>query len=66
VTRFEVGAGDNAMWLVPVCASGDATTGFRSPPEIVRTITDGEVITLTTQIIDVRVTGCTDEPCVCP
>lgn len=67
VTGFEIGAGANRMWLVPVCAAGDATGGFRSPPEIVRTITEGEVITLTTQIIDVKVTNCTaEDPCVCP
>jgi len=67
VTGFQVGTGANRMWLVPVCADMDATAGFRSPPEIVRTITDGEVITLTTQIIDVKVTDCTAaEPCVCP
>lgn len=67
VTGFQIEAGEVELWLQPVCAGGDAIAGFRAPPPIVRTITEGEVITLTTQIIDVKVTGCTDqEPCVCP
>jgi hypothetical protein len=67
VTGFTIPVGEVRMRLIPVCDDADAIAGFRSPPEIVRTITEGEVITLTTQIIDVKVTDCTaEEPCVCP
>lgn len=68
ITGFKIGAGEVRLWLVPLCEGGaEATAGFQAPAEIVRTITEGEVITLTTQIIDVKVTDCTPEdPCVCP
>ena len=67
VTGFDLPAGEVTMYLQPVCRGGEASSGFLAPPAIVRMITEGEVITLTTQIIDVKVTDCTTEdPCVCP
>jgi hypothetical protein len=68
VTRFDLPPGRAELWLEPVCADGTlpAEGTYRAPPPIVRTITEGEVITLETQIIEVRATGCTGEaPCTC-
>lgn len=66
VTGFIIPAGEASLKLRPGCASG-TPTAFRAPPPIVRTITDGEVITLDTQLIEVRAGNCTTEdPCTCP
>jgi hypothetical protein len=68
VSRFDVPVGDVALWLRPACENDvePAEGSFVTPPPIVRNITEGEVITLDTQLIEVRVTGCTDlTPCIC-
>lgn len=69
VTRFQLEPGDAALWLSPVCEDGTeaAVTSYRAPAPIVRAITVGDVITLDTQVIEVRRVACTDEePCTCP
>lgn len=66
VTRFDVAPGQAQLWLQPGCADGLAPVAYRAPPPIVRTITEGEVITLDTQLIEVRAGNCLPEdPCTC-
>lgn len=67
VTRFDLAPGTATLWLTPGCASGSVPVAYRAPPPIVRTITEGEVITLDTQLIEVRAGNCLPEdPCTCP
>lgn len=68
VTVFDLPPGEAALWLRPVCAGGvePPESTFRAPAPIVRMITVGEVVTLVTQVIEVKVTDCTPEaPCIC-
>lgn len=68
VTVFDLPPGEATLWLRPVCAGGIPLRddSFRAPAPIVRTITEGEVVTLVTQVIEVKLTGCTaDAPCIC-
>ncbi len=66
VTGFDLEPGPVSLWLEPSCADGPVTPGsFRTPPVIVRTITEGEVITLDTQLVEVRAQDCGDT-CTCP
>jgi hypothetical protein len=54
VTGFDLPAGTASLWLVPVC-DGDAEPAegtYRAPAPIVRTITEGDVITLDTQLVE--------------
>jgi hypothetical protein len=66
VTRFDLAPGDAELWLSPACESTLDPIAYRAPPPIVRTITEGEVITLDTQLIEVRAGNCLPEdPCTC-
>jgi hypothetical protein len=68
VTGFDLPVGPRSLYLRPICADGSpaADGSYRAPAPIVRTITDGDVITLDTQLIEVRVTGCGEAtPCIC-
>jgi hypothetical protein len=66
VTGFDLEPGSVSLWLEPECANGPALAGsYRAPPVIVRTITEGDVITLETQLIEVRAADCSDD-CTCP
>lgn len=65
VTRFDIAPGEAELWLAPGCEEG-TPIAYRAPPPIVRTITAGEVITLDTQLIEVRAGNCLPEdPCTC-
>jgi hypothetical protein len=68
VTVFEVPEGQAALSLRPVCVGGQPAEegAFRAPAPIVRTVTAGEVVTLATQVLEVRLAGCTEgAPCIC-
>ena len=66
VTRFDLAPGVAELWLEPGCESTLDPIAYRAPPPIVRTITEGEVITLDTQLIEVRAGNCLPEdPCTC-
>lgn len=60
VTGFDITPGEVAIHLTPLCANGDAPPEgtYRSPPPIVRTITEGDVITLETQLIEIGPDAC--------
>tara|TARA_R110002096_G_scaffold16898_14_gene58212 strand:+ start:53192 stop:53698 length:507 start_codon:yes stop_codon:yes gene_type:complete len=62
VTLFEIEPGRTAFFAEPICADGQpATVGtYQSPPEIVRTVRDGEVVSLESLLIVV-----TDHPSSC-
>lgn len=65
VTGFVLQPGETPLWLRPACEEG-TPIAYRAPPPIVRTITEGEVITLDTQLIEVRAGNCLPEdPCTC-
>ena len=64
VTDFRVPEGTASLRLVPGCDATPspveaATDMYESPPEIVRMITAGDVVTLDTQVIQVK-------PGICP
>lgn len=67
VTGFDLPPGPASLWLEPVCDSGNAPAEgtYRTPSPIVRTITEGEVITLVTQLVEVRAADC-GTACTCP
>jgi hypothetical protein len=66
VTRFDLAPGRAELWLEPGCPDDTDPVAYRAPPPIVRTITAGEVITLDTQLIEVRAGNCLPEdPCTC-
>ena len=54
VTGFDLPAGTASLWLVPVCDDDTepAADTYRAPAPIVRTITEGDVITLDTQLVE--------------
>jgi len=65
VTGFTIAPGPTELYLAPGCAQG-TPVAYRAPAPIVRTITQGEVITLETQLIEVEVGSCEpDDPCTC-
>ena len=67
VTRFDLAPGRAELSLAPGCENTVDPIAYRAPPPIVRTITEGEVITLDTQLIEVRAGNCLPEdPCTCP
>ncbi len=62
VTLFEIEPGRTAFTVEPICADGEpARAGtYQSPPEIVRTVREGEVVSLESLLIVV-----TDHPDSC-
>lgn len=69
VTGFDLPVGEASLYVAPHCEDGTITPDARTyaaPPAIVRTITAGEVVTLDTQLIQVKLGSCTTEaPCIC-
>jgi hypothetical protein len=60
ITGFDLPVGTASLWLSPVC-EGDrepAAGTYRAPAPIVRTITEGDVITLDTQVIELDEGAC--------
>jgi hypothetical protein len=60
VTGFEVAEGPTAIWIEPVCTSGEpaASGSFQVPAPIVRDVVDGKVVTLNSLLVVVG-----DETC---
>jgi hypothetical protein len=68
VTLFEIPAGSTKFNVEPLCADGlPATAGtYQVPSEIVRSVRDGEVVTLDALLIVVTDPGnCTGTNCTC-
>lgn len=69
-TRFEVPPGTASIWLVPICEDGTpaADDTYEAPAPIVRSVIDGEVVTLNALLLVVRTTDCGEvgqEACIC-
>jgi hypothetical protein len=59
VTRFEVPSGEATLWVVPVCGGGDAPPErFEAPAPLVRTVTDGAVMSLPAFVIEYEADIC--------
>lgn len=60
VTGFDIPPGTVSISLVPLCADGmpPPPDTYQSPAEIVRVITEGDVITLDTQLIEIGPDAC--------
>jgi hypothetical protein len=68
VTGFEIPVGRTKFFAEPVCAGGaPAGAGtFQAPPPIVRTVRDGEVVTLDSLLIVVTdQDNCSGDSCTC-
>lgn len=65
VTRFEVPPGPTALFVAPLCLGGAEPTGrLQVPPPIVRTVIEGEVVTLNQLLI--LAGKCPGADCSCP
>jgi hypothetical protein len=70
-TRFEIPPGTASIWLVPVCENGEpaADGTYEAPAPIVRSVIEGEVVTLNALLVVVRTTNCGtgagQQPCIC-
>ena len=68
VTLFEIEPGPTRFRIEPLCADGQvaAENTYQVPPEIVRTVTEGEVVTLDALLIVVTDPDtCTGAECTC-
>ncbi len=68
VTLFEISPGRTRFWVEPVCEDGQpASLGtYQVPPDIVRTVRDGEVVTLDALLIVVTDPDiCSGPSCTC-
>lgn len=64
-TRFELPPGPTSLWIEPVCDDGlPAALGtYQVPPPIVRTVSTGDVVTLSSLLI--AVDPCAEPGCTC-
>lgn len=69
ISGFEIAPGSTAFWVEPICVDGSpaATGSYQVPPPIVRTVADGKIVTLNSQLIVVTPfgTSCPDAGCTC-
>jgi hypothetical protein len=66
VTEFVLPPGEASLWVVPECADGPAATElYEAPAPVVRTLIDGEVVSLNAVVVQVAVTDCGSQPCIC-
>jgi hypothetical protein len=69
VTGFNLDPGRTAFWIEPVCIDGDpADAGtYQVPPPIVRTVEDGEIVSLNSLLLVVNPTdgNCPSAGCTC-
>ena len=72
-TAFEVQTGDQSLWIEVSCSNTSARaerSTYDVPAPIVRTITDGDIITLNSLLVIAArpdsQENCGDRPCTCP
>jgi hypothetical protein len=66
VTKFELPPGDAILWVVPECAGGPAETDtYEAPAPVVRTLVAGEVVSLNAVVVQVQVSACAEQRCIC-
>jgi hypothetical protein len=67
VTRFEVPPGTTALFVSPLCGGSQDPTGrVEVPAPIVRTVVEGEVVTLDQILIVASNEDCVGDQCTCP
>jgi hypothetical protein len=67
VTRFEIPGGSTSFFVEPLCQDGALPPGpYQVPPPIVRTVTNGSVVTLNQLLIVASNEQCAEENCTCP
>jgi len=66
ITAFQIPPGEALLWLEPQCANGPAAPQtYVAPPPVQRTIELGEAITLNAIIVQVQLSRCDEQACVC-
>lgn len=66
VTGFDVPPGEAQLWVVPECAGGPAAAEtYEAPAPLVRTLTTGEVVSLNAVLVQVQISDCALQPCIC-
>jgi len=66
VTGFVLPPGEASLWVVPECAGGAASTDtYEAPAPVVRTLVDGEVVSLNAVVVQVQVADCGSQACIC-
>jgi len=69
VSGFEIDPGSTAFWIEPICLDGALADpgSYQVPPPIVRTVEDGNIVTLNSLLIVVTPFGgsCPDSGCTC-
>jgi hypothetical protein len=59
ITEFSIPAGRQMFWILPLCPGGTSPTGdYEVPPPIVRTVTEGTVITLDALLVVADASTC--------
>jgi hypothetical protein len=67
VTRFEVAPGSTALFVSPLCSGATEPSGrLELPAPIVRTVVEGEVVTLDQILIVASNEDCAGDQCTCP
>ncbi len=65
VTDFDIGAGRQLLWIVPVCEQSQTepeSSTYSVPPPIARDMRNGEVVTLSSLLIVIDATPCSMNP----
>lgn len=69
VSGFEIDPGSTAFWIEPICIDGSPAEpgSYQVPPPIVRTVEDGNIVTLNSLLIVVTPfrDSCPDSGCTC-
>jgi hypothetical protein len=69
VSGFTIEPGPTAFWAHPICETGEPATEdtFQAPAPIVRTVEDGQIVTLNSLLIVVSPIdeGCPEAGCTC-
>lgn len=66
VTGFVLPPGEAALWVEPQCAGGPAAAAtYEAPAPVVRTLVDGEVVSLNAVVVQVQIASCESQACIC-
>ena len=69
VSGFEIDPGATAFWIEPICVDGSPAEpgSYEVPPPIVRTVEEGNIVTLNSLLIEVApfASSCPDTGCTC-
>jgi hypothetical protein len=66
VTGFVLPPGEASLWVTLECADVPAATNaYEAPAPVVRTIVDGEVVSLNAVVVQVDIADCDPQRCIC-